>query len=1114
MKKFDFLEALGDIDEKLINEAAPRKRFNTSAALRYGSIAATFIILCSAVFFFIPKMMSGGNSEHVHEYGEWMITSFPTCSATGERVRHCSCGAVEKESIAAKMHLAIDSPALSPTCSEHGKEAGSICEHCNEVLEGGELIPPTAEHVFVGGKCKVCGYAGNELAYSLSADGTSYKVSGIGGYSDLTSVVIPESYNSLPVTAVGKEAFAKTAIVSVVIPDSVTVIEAEAFYYCEKLENVTLGKNVRQIGGAAFSGCKSASLQLPDKLQRVERSALSGTTITNADFPQGLIEIGELAFAECTFTAKSLTIPKSVTLLEREAFKGICGVDEVTLNASVDKIPEGAFTEASIKKINIGSSIKAIETHAFHMHRLTEIVIPSNVKSIGWEAFLSNNATLNRIVIEEGVESIGNRAFAFSTYNAVGSYKEKRFSEPLVLPKSLKSVDTSAFTELGIGELIINSVIDGWNHYVFQGNYNLTSVTIAEGSTKIPTQMFYDCPKFKEFTLPTTVKAMDSAAMNISKLTFKDGITKIDTAALFGNHGVLCSVKEVIIPESVTEICDNAFSCASINKVVFEGNRVTKIGEKAFYNCQSLKEFSIPTAVRTIGSEAFANTKLTEITIPQNVTSLGEQAFGYCKDLQKVTILGNISRIEDYTFANTNIKEIVFPTGVVVLGSHIFDGTDIVSVVLPDTLKTIGNEAFKGCKSLTSINFPTSLQSIGNSAFEGCTGLKGSFTINASERIGERAFAKCEGLTAVTLNGELTSIEREAFAECTNLKSVNLPQTLVGIGEKAFIYTSSLRKITIPSSVSYMGEFVFGFSGIESAVIEKGDLTKISPNTFYTCTNLKHVSIPEGITEYGDAAFWETALTVFPCPSTLTKIGEYAFAETKISGKLTIPEQLTDMRKGVFFRCYGITEIEILSPLTRIPNNIFRYCTSLTKVTFPDTVTEIGDYSFSVCTSLKNFDFTNIRIIGEGGFYNTGFEGKFVVPSHIEVLGDYAFGWCQKMTEVVIDCKDVDIEGAFWASRSITKATIGKDVKSLIQTFRSCTALTEVIFEGDKVESIGKWTFEDCDSLVEITLPSAVKEIGEEAFANCAKLKNVSGFSADAVISSDAFIGSPHIKTD
>jgi hypothetical protein len=219
----------------------------------------------------------------------------------------------------------------------------------------------------------------------------------------------------------------------------------------------------------------------------------------------------------------------------------------------------------------------------------------------------------------------------------------------------------------------------------------------------------------------------------------------------------------VVIPESVSDIADNAFrGCQMLADV--DGFVIVRQCVYAYYGDESIVH--IPDGVTSIGESAFSwCTSLTSVVIPEGVTSIGKSAFGYCKSL--------------------------------------------TSVVIPESVTSIGREAFQKCESLTSVVIPESVTSIGGLAFYGCSSLTGVVLPEGVTSIGVWAFHGCSSLTSVVIPEGVTCIERGAFEGCTSLTSVVLPESVTSVEEEAFFKCSELKTVDFMGAIPTLGSRVF-----------------------------------------------------------------------------------------------------------------------------------------------------------------------------------------------------------------------------------------------------------------------------------------------------------------
>ena len=460
----------------------------------------------------------------------------------------------------------------------------------------------------------------------------------------------------------------------------------------------------------------------------------------------------------------------------------------------------------------------------------------------------------------------------------------------------------------------------------------------------------------------------------------------------------------------------------------YRGKAVTEIAEFGFVTDYHggeknyLTEIVIPDSVKIIGENAFEEcNNLLSVTIPESVIEIGDGAFENCNKLVEVYNLSSldVSSVFDYALViHTSLEEesifekkgnfvLLNWEGECYLLAYIENDTETVAI--PEGVTIICGEVFEGCTSITSITIPNSVTSIGRDAFYGCNSLE-SITIpfvgatkDGTENTyfgyifgaysyDSNSYYVPASLKTVIITGG-TVIDENAFYGCANITSVTIPASVAKIGESAFEYCTSLASITIPYGVTSIGGFAFfGCSSLKSITIPEG-VSSIGDYAFSGCTGLTSIDVSEDNEYYKSIdgniyskngeifvlyAPGKTA-TSFTIPSSVTSIGNYAFSWCDGLTSITIPGSVTSIGDSAFFDCSSLTNITIPSSVTSISNCAFAYCSSLTSITIDNNVTSIGDRAFSDCYMMANVYYTGtedewnalVSSIGYGNSYLT-----------------------------------------------------------------------------------------------------------------------------------------------
>ena len=391
------------------------------------------------------------------------------------------------------------------------------------------------------------------------------------------------------------------------------------------------------------------------------------------------------------------------------------------------------------------------------------------------------------------------------------------------------------------------------------------------------------------------------------------------------------------------------------------------------YNQPDIKELIIDDGITEYNGTDRMN-QLEEVTIGKDLITIGDRAFENSYDYREFTV----------TFdEGSQLKSI---------GDRAFSFTDLTTITLPDSVETIGDNAFSNCRSLTSINIPDGVTSIGGGAFGSCKALTNISIPDSVTAIGDSAFSYCSSLNSITLGNRVKSIGTYTFQDCTALTNISIPNSVTGIGTGAFNGCTSLKTLTLGS-------------GVET----------IDNNTFQGCNLLTDFTLPSGLKSIGDNAFNGCAA--------LTKVD--------------MPDSVTYLGAGAYQNCTSLTSATLSEKLSEMNNSVFAGCTGLTTVTLPDLVNNIGNYLFQGCSKLVSV--------------YTGDYIQFVGSSNFDGCSDSltVYGYPGSYMEVYCETYDIN-----FAARSDAPAS-GAGIENITsstgvnpETGEVCTVITITLSDG------------------------------------------------------------------
>lgn len=708
------------------------------------------------------------------------------------------------------------------------------------------------------------------------------------------------------------------------------------------------------------------------------------------------------------------------------------------------------------------------------------------------------------LVVYEGATKIPKEFFAHGKF------------EKLSLPASLDAIESDAF---------------GWCD-------NLKCIELRRAPGKVADDAFYHCQAIEEVTGVSLLEAkigMNLPCLNLQKvkdIDFTCFSTVIPQSLFTG-----CAITELVIPAKIKTIEGRAFADAqSLTSIVFSG-KMWMIAQDAFEGCTAVtsvvwkkpdlfaiagetgfpnvKEISLPKDTQTIPEACFANWGLCKIIIPESVTIIESRAFAECKNLKSITFLGSPEQIAEDAFEGcTGVEQIEWGacTHFRIAGKTGFP--NITQMVIPEGITDIPDNCFKNW-GIQNLTIPQTVVSIGKNAFEECpistiNGEKGILRLTEKCQIASNAFSKCTFQTVVFDLAKLDKLAAVAKSvgareivvrdtieindfnrilstpDITSISCIKTDKPVLVSMDKIQDMPATLQSVELPRSIGKLNFSIFDDcealtaltipESVELVVCEMG-LANLNLQEITVPADLYYVALKEWmkpdtqITLSGEAHPEKYEITAVGEDAHLPKLGE---KDHLLIQKVIIPEHCTSIAEGAFENLVNLRRVELNAPIRSVGARAFCGCERLEEILLPASVDTIGESAFEGCWWLDALDLPlRLHDLGAYAFSKTGLENVHI-PDGIKRLPEGIFKGCAGLTSVTGMQNVGYVDQDAFSDSAVSDLVFSEEIFTIADAFKECLSLKRIFIPVNIAKLSVDLT--ECTSLQDLYLPQQIDE--------------------------------------